>query len=126
MKSTIVANIPKIVDYIDNFERTVTQLSTLCPDEWNENRQKKMLRTNLLSVGGPLTQLIQTAKDNSHWTFNEMVDYVLDAVYDYDDKHAKPTLKSLNHAMASLGVQEDREKEDDKLHCFHTHISVPR
>ena len=104
---------PQIVDYIDNFERTVTQLSTLCPDEWTDSRKKKMLRTNLLPIGGSITHLVQTVKDNSTWTFGDMVEYLLDAVYAYDDKHAKPTLNSLNHAMSSLGVHEDSEVGDD-------------
>ena len=56
-----------------------------------------MIRRNLLPIGNPIAHLLQTVRDNSHWTFNEMMEYLLDALYDYDDKHSRSTLKTLNH-----------------------------
>jgi hypothetical protein len=52
-------------------------------------------------------------KDSPSYTFNEAVDYLLEALYDHDDRHSKPSLKTLNHAMASMEIsKKDIEEED--------------
>ena len=117
----------KVVDYIDHFECVVTQLSTLSPQDWNETRKKKLLRSNLLPIGVQIAHLLQHVKDNPSFLFHDMVEYLLEALFDYDDKQSKPSLKTLNHTFANLDLHsKDSGGDDSSMHSMHsTNIPPP-
>ena len=52
-----------LVNYIDQFERHATQLSTLNQKDWSHIRKVKLLRTNLEPLGNAFKHVLQKIKD---------------------------------------------------------------
>ena len=105
----------KMVDYLDEFERLATQLSTLNPNEWPRGRKIKLLRKNISPAGPDIRHMLRKIKDlASDWDFTKCVTYLRDEAFDYDKEHPVPSKSTSTNLMHTDEPVEDIEEDQGR------------
>ena len=105
----------KMVDYLDEFERLATQLTTLNPNEWPKGRKIKLLRKNISPAGPDIRHMLRKIKDlATEWDFTQCVTYLHDEAFDYDKDHPIVSKSSSTNLTQSDDPSVDDQEEETR------------
>ena len=102
-----------MVDYMDEFERLSTQLSTLNPNEWPKGRKMKLQRKDISPAGPDIRHMLRKIKKlAAEWDFTKCVTYLRDEAFDYNKEHPLPPKSTSSHLAHA---EEDQEVEQNDV-----------